>query len=75
MKFQIGGLDAHPTKGYRGFARPRGTNTRRKLIPTGACLVPLSHEHRLMDLDWDPKLTNNRRARDRYALRGTRKKS
>lgn len=32
----------HPTKGWRYFARPRGTNKRRKLIPQGANLVPLS---------------------------------
>lgn len=35
----------HPTKGWRMFARPRGTNKRRKLIPAGACQVRGSHEY------------------------------
>lgn len=29
----------HPTKGWRDFARPRGTNKRRKLIRQGELMV------------------------------------
>lgn len=35
----------HPTKGWRNFARPSGTNRRRRLIPVGAGMVPGSHEY------------------------------
>jgi hypothetical protein len=66
--FKIGGFDASPTKGWRGFSRPRKANSRqrRRLIYCGATMQPLSREGRLLDLGWDPKLSNNRRTRDRY---------
>lgn len=35
----------HPTKGWRNFARPSGTNRRRRLIHQGALFVPGSREH------------------------------
>lgn len=66
--FTIGGLEAHPTKGYRGFARPK-TNRRRRLIPTGACLNKLSREARRNQLAWDPKLANWARTRERLRER------
>jgi len=36
----------HPRKGWRNFARPAGTNRRRRLIHMGALSVPKSHEYR-----------------------------
>lgn len=45
----------HPTKGWRGFARPAGkANRRRALIHAGWLLVPLSRANRLSDLRWNP---------------------
>ena len=35
----------HPTKGWRGFSRPRGTNKRRKLITQGWLMIPGTREH------------------------------
>lgn len=75
MKFKIGGVDAHPTKGFRGFARPRKTNTRRKLIPVGTNIVPLSRVNRLKELRWDPKLANWREALARYRIVDNRRRA
>jgi hypothetical protein len=36
----------HPTKGWRMFSRPRGTNKRRKLIPQGLLCVFGSADHK-----------------------------
>jgi hypothetical protein len=44
----------HPTKGWRNFARPAGTNRRRKLIPTGFLMVRKSRSYRLSQLRWSP---------------------
>jgi hypothetical protein len=42
--FTIGGFAAHPTKGFRAFCRPAGTNRRRRLIRTGELMLPDCHE-------------------------------
>jgi hypothetical protein len=45
--FKIGGIEAHPTKGFRNFARPRKANSkqRRALIFEGALSVKKSHAY------------------------------
>ncbi len=70
--FKIGGLDAHPTKGFRGFARPRKANSRqrRRLIPCGRCLVPLSHIAQVEDLRWSPVRAERRKTRAIYLKQG-----
>lgn len=51
---RIGACEGHATKGFRGFSRPRKTNRRRKLIPTGVNLVPLSRAYAKQELKWSP---------------------
>lgn len=48
----------HPTKGWRNFARPAGTNRRRKLIHQGWLSVRKSHAYRIAALRWDPSRAN-----------------
>lgn len=40
----LDGVECHARKGWRGFARPAGTNRRRKLILQGALTVTTSKE-------------------------------
>jgi hypothetical protein len=42
-----GGAELHTRKGWRGSARPRGTNRRRKLFGDGLNAAPLSRTNRL----------------------------
>jgi hypothetical protein len=67
--FKIGGLDAHPTKGFRQMARPRKANSRgrRALIPVG--FFPLSRAYHLRELKWDPKVANWSKVRKQHASR------
>jgi hypothetical protein len=41
---KLDGVECHARKGWRGFARPAGTNRRRKLIHQGALAVTTSKE-------------------------------
>lgn len=41
---KLDGLECHARKGWRGFARPAGTNRRRRLIHMGALTVKTSRE-------------------------------
>lgn len=40
----LDGVECHARKGWRGMARPSGTNRRRKLIRQGALIVTTSKE-------------------------------
>ena len=42
----LDGTECHARKGWRGMARPAGTNRRRRLILQGALTLPISKEGR-----------------------------